>query len=78
MEQQLRGPSLKWRMLVDGSHAKGSLSGGVGPEQGLQVSSTFELKRGLKPVKYKRLNKVGKVMRLHLIVFAETNKINAT
>ena len=30
MEQQLRGPSLKWRMLVDGSHAKGSLSGGYG------------------------------------------------
>ena len=42
MEQQLRGPSLKWRMLVDGSHAKGSLSGGVGLEQGLQISSTFD------------------------------------
>ena len=47
MEQQLRGPSLKWRMLVDGSHAKGSLSGGVGLEQGLQVSSTFDQKERL-------------------------------
>ena len=65
-------------MLVDGSHAKGSISGGVGLEQGFQVSSTFDQKRGLKPVRYKRLDKVGKVMRLHLIVLAETNKINAT
>ena len=45
MEQQLRGPSLKWRMLVDGSNAKDSLSGGgVGLEQGLQVYSTSDQK----------------------------------
>ena len=47
MEQQLRGPSLKWRMLVDGSNAMQrvlSLVVGVGLKQGLQVSSTFDQK----------------------------------
>ena len=43
-----------------------------------RVPSTFDQKRGLKPVRYRILDKVGKVVRLNLIVFAKTNKINAT
>ena len=66
-------------MLVDGSHAKGSISGGVGLNRVCKYQvCTFDQKRGLKPVRYKILDKVGKVMRIHLIVLAETNKINAT